>query len=203
MALQGQKLRNKWRGFEKKYGHVATCLNFDFCPHHPTYMALQGQKLRNSWPKESLKSTWRTMGSFFWGKKGERLPQLCVCDMDIEASSLPLIAIHTKLWQLLSCSGTNPWSVKQLWVAFLIFLRGLMRVIKKSEVRKIIIGHVELTLIFLFDYLLCKIAILESLKVLFLDKKQKLLSVDGIWCFGWFGYYLVNFEIKSKFWIFL
>ena len=54
-----------------------------------------------------------------------------------------------------------------------------MRVIKKSEVRKIIIGHVELTLIFLFDYLLCKIAILESLKVLFLDKKQKLLSVDG------------------------
>ena len=56
-----------------------------------------------------------------------------------------------------------------------------MRVIKKSEVRKIIIGHVELTLIFLFDYLLCKIAILESLKVLFLDKKQKLLSVDGIY----------------------
>ena len=55
-----------------------------------------------------------------------------------------------------------------------------MRVIKKSEVRKIIIGHVELTLIFLFDYLLCKIAILESLKVLFLDKKQKLLSVDGM-----------------------
>ena len=54
-----------------------------------------------------------------------------------------------------------------------------MRVIKKSEVRKIIIGHVELTLIFLFDYLLCKIAILESLKVHFLDKKQKLLSVDG------------------------
>ena len=48
-----------------------------------------------------------------------------------------------------------------------------MRVIKKSEVRKIIIGHVELTLIFLFDYLLCKIAILESLKVLFLDKKTK------------------------------
>ena len=55
-----------------------------------------------------------------------------------------------------------------------------MRVIKKSEVRKIIIGHVELTLIFLFDYLLCKIAILEPLKVLFLDKKQKLLSDDGI-----------------------
>ena len=52
-----------------------------------------------------------------------------------------------------------------------------MWVIKKSEVRKIIIGHVELALIFLFDYLLCKIAILEL--VLFLDKKQKLLSVDG------------------------
>ena len=115
----------------------------------------------------------------FLAKKGEELPQLCVCHMDIEASSLPFIAIHTKLWQLLSCSATYPWSVKQLWVAFLIFLRGLMRVIKKSEVRKIIIGHVELTLIFLFDYLLCKIAILESLKVLFLDKKQKLLSVDG------------------------
>ena len=55
-----------------------------------------------------------------------------------------------------------------------------MRVIKKSEVREIIIGHVELTLIFLFDDFLCKIAILEPLKVRFLDKKQKLLSDDGM-----------------------
>ena len=132
----------------KKYGHVATCLNFDFCPHHPTYMALQGQKLRNSWPKESLKSTWRTMGSFFWGKKGERLPQLCVCDMDIEASSLTLIAIHTKLWQLLSCSVPYPWSVKLIWVAFLIFLSVLMRVIKNSETRELILKCIELFLIF-------------------------------------------------------
>ena len=54
-----------------------------------------------------------------------------------------------------------------------------MRVIKKSEVREIIIGHVEFTLIFLFDDFLCKIAILEPLKVRFLDKKQKLLSDDG------------------------
>ena len=60
------------------------------------------------------------------------------------------------------------------------FFEGVNEVIKKSEVRKIIIGHVELTLIFLYDYLLCKIVILESLKVLFLDKKQKLLSVDGL-----------------------
>ena len=45
--------------------------------------------------------------------------------------------------------------------------------------REIIIGHVELTLIFLFDDFLCKIAILEPLKVRFLDKKQKLLSDDG------------------------
>ena len=44
----------------------------------------------------------------FFDKKGERLPQLCMCDMDIEASSLPLIAIHTKLWQLLSCFATYP-----------------------------------------------------------------------------------------------
>ena len=58
-----------------------------------------------------------------------------------------------------------------------------MRVIKKSEVREIIIGHVELTLIFLFDEFLCKIAILEPLKVRFLDKKQKLLSDDGICIF--------------------
>ena len=54
-----------------------------------------------------------------------------------------------------------------------------MRVIKKSEVREIIIGHVEFTLIFLFDDFLCKIAILEPLKVRFLDKKQKHLSDDG------------------------
>ena len=44
----------------------------------------------------------------FLAKKGEELPQLCVCHMDIEASSLPFIAIHTKLWQLLSCSATDP-----------------------------------------------------------------------------------------------
>ena len=156
----------------KKYGHVATCLNFNFCPNDPTYMALQGQKLQNSWPKKSLQSIWRIMGSFFWQKK-ERGCHSCVCDMDIEASSLPLIAIHTKLWQLLSCSATYPWSVKQLWVAFLIFLRWLMRVIKKSEVREIIIGHVEFTLIFLFDDFLCKNAILETLKVHFLVKKTK------------------------------
>ena len=31
-------------------------------------------------------------------------------------------------------------------------------IIKKSEVKEIIIGHVELTLIFLFDDFLCKIA---------------------------------------------
>ena len=37
----------------------------------------------------------------------------------------------------------------------------------------------KLTLIFLFDDFLCKIAILEPLKVRFLDKKQKLLSDDG------------------------
>ena len=43
------------------------------------------------------------------------------------------------------------------------FFRGLMRVIKKSEVREIIIGHVEFTLIFLFDDFLCKMAILEPL----------------------------------------
>ena len=54
-----------------------------------------------------------------------------------------------------------------------------MRVIKKSEVREIIIGHVELTLIFLFDDFLCKIAILEPLKDRFLENKQKLLSDDG------------------------
>ena len=45
--------------------------------------------------------------------------------------------------------------------------------------REIILGHVEFALIFLFDGFLCKIAILEPLKVRFLDKKQKLLSDDG------------------------
>ena len=54
-----------------------------------------------------------------------------------------------------------------------------MRVIKKSEVREIIIRHVELTLIFLFDDFLCQIVILDLLKVRFFDNKQKLLSDDG------------------------
>ena len=62
----------------KKYGHVATCLNFDFCPHDPTYMALQGQNLRNSWPKKSLQSIWQIMGSFFWQKRREVATVVCV-----------------------------------------------------------------------------------------------------------------------------
>ena len=70
-----------------------------------------------------------------------------------------------------------------------------MRVIKKSEVREIIIGHVELTLIFLFDEFLCKIAILEPLKVRFLDKKQKLLSDDGMR----HDYYLDQYSILKHF----
>ena len=41
-----------------------------------------------------------------------------------------------------------------------------MRVIKKSEVREIIIGHVEFTLIFLFDDFLCKITIIEKIHIL-------------------------------------
>ena len=45
--------------------------------------------------------------------------------------------------------------------------------------REIIIGHVKLTLIFLFDDVLGKITITECLKVRFFDKKQKLLSDDG------------------------
>ena len=50
--------------------------------------------------------------------------------------------------------------------------------------REIIIGHVEFTLIFLFDDFLFKIAILEPLKVRFLDKKQK-VSVRRRYSGGW------------------
>ena len=56
-----------------------------------------------------------------------------------------------------------------------------MRVIKKSEVREIIIGHVEFTLIFLFDDFLCKIAILEPLKVRFLDKNKNFCQTTVPW----------------------
>ena len=55
-----------------------------------------------------------------------------------------------------------------------------MRVIKKSEVREIIIGHVELTLILLFDDFLCKIAILEPLKVRFLDDSKKVFGKNNL-----------------------
>ena len=34
-------------------------------------------------------------------KNEEELPQLCMCDMTIAASTLSLIAIHTQPWQLL------------------------------------------------------------------------------------------------------
>ena len=45
----------------------------------------------------------------FLAKKGRGVATVvCVGDMAIEASSLPLMAIHTQLWQLLSCSAPYP-----------------------------------------------------------------------------------------------
>ena len=48
-----------------------------------------------------------------------------------------------------------------------------MRVIKKSEVREIIIGHVELTLIFLFDEFLMQNRDFRASKGPFLGQKTK------------------------------
>ena len=61
-------------------------------------MALKGQKTRFLLPK--MICSHLEQGEMT--KKEEELPQLCMFGMVIGASSLPLTAIHTQPWQLLS-----------------------------------------------------------------------------------------------------
>ena len=97
--------------------------------------------------QKSLNSNWQILGIFFRQKR-ERSCHSFVCLTWMSWIWKPVFpSTHTKLCNLLSCCAPYPWSVKELWVAFLIFLRGLTRVIN-CEVREIIIGHVELTFIF-------------------------------------------------------
>ena len=78
-----------------------------------------------------------------------------------------------------------------------------MRVIRKSEVREIIIGHVEFTLIFLFDDFLCKYAILEHLKVRFRTKNKNFCQTTVfVICSFIVCYVLIFFENYGEFTLF-
>ena len=66
-----------------------------------------------------------------------------------------------------------------VWVAFLIFLMYLMRVIKNFGTRELILMGVELPWIFLFKHCYCKIADLVRRKGRFETKKQKDVRHDG------------------------
>ena len=84
-----------------------------------------------------------------------------------------------------------------MWNTFLgqviIFFYGLMRVIIKTEVRKMIFGHAVIAWIFFLIFYYCKILNFGLLKVRFRRKKQKDVKDDGR-----FGMQL-SFEKKGHF----
>ena len=109
-------------------------------------------------------------------KKEEELPQLCMWSMVVRASSPPLVAIHTQLWQLLSqfllqILLFNMWDTN--FGSIFIFLMYLMRVIKKFGTRESILIGVELSWIFLFNHCYYKITDLVCRKGCFETKKNK------------------------------
>ena len=71
-----------------------------------------------------------------------------------------------------------------MWHTYLgqvfIFLKGLRRVIMKTEVRKMIFGHAVIAWIFLLIFYFCKIKSFGHSKVRFQGKKQKDMADDGI-----------------------
>ena len=73
-----------------------------------------------------------------------------------------------------------------MWHTYLeqvfIFLKGLMRVIIKTEVRKMIFGHAVIAWIFFLIFYYCKILNFGLLKVRFRRKKQKDVKDDGSKC---------------------
>ena len=118
----------------------------------------------------------------FYQKVEEELPQLCVCNINIEASSLPLIAIHTTLATPLphfDKISAYPVCETAFWVAFIIFLRGLMRLIIISETRESIFRVVKLSQIFLFHHYYEKIADLASSKRRFVTKQGKKVCTNN------------------------
>ena len=71
-----------------------------------------------------------------------------------------------------------------MWHTYLgqvfIFLKGLRRVIMKTEVRKMIFGHAVIAWIFLLIFYFCKIKSFGHSKVRFQGKKQKDMADDGM-----------------------
>ena len=80
---------------------------------------------------------------------------------------------------IFTANAVNPICETLIWVAFLIFLMYLMRVIKIFGTRELILMGVELPWIFLFNHCYYKIADLVRRKGRFETKKQKDVRHDG------------------------
>ena len=116
-------------------------------------------------------------------KKRERSCHSCVCvSIDIEASPLPLMAIHTQLWQLLFHfllkMLLTQHVIQQFGSCFYFFL-GVNEGNYNFWDQEINLKGGELPWIFLFNYCYCKIVSLEPLKVHISMKKQKDVIYDG------------------------
>ena len=166
----------------KKSGDITTCLNFISSPHDPLLVALQGQKGLKTWPKMTLKYLFHMLGHNFV-KKRERSCHSCVCaSMAVETSSLPLMAIHTQLWQLLFHSLLKKlltqhvvWQFGSCFYFFLWVNEGNYNFWDQE----INLKGGRIVLDFLFDYCYCKIVSLGPLKVCIGTKKQKDVIYDG------------------------
>ena len=126
----------------------------------------------------------------FCEKKEKWVPQWyslyhsCVCaSMDVEASSLPLMAIHTQLWQLLFHSLLKKlltqhvvWQFGSCFYFFLWVNEGNYNFWDQE----INLKGGRIVLHFLFNYCYCKIVSLGPLKVCIGTKKQKDVIYDSI-----------------------
>ena len=114
-------LRKIW----KKYRHISTKLNFNFCPHQPPYLEDLRPKLAKNATQKAFEIFIPHVGTQFCEKKGEELPQLCVCKHGCR-SKLPSTHgnTHTTMATPLPLSvenATDPTCDIAIWVMFLFF----------------------------------------------------------------------------------
>ena len=119
----------------------------------------------------------------FWAKKGRGVATV-VCVQHRYTSKFPSTNsnTHTTMATPLSiftANGVNPICVTLIWVAFSIYLKGLMRVIIISGTMELILIVVKMSQIFLLNYCYCKIANSDPLKGRFKRKKWKDVQSDG------------------------
>ena len=121
----------------------------------------------------------------FFGKKRREVATV-VCVWHGYRSKFPSTHsnTHTTMATPLSiftANGVNPICETLIWVAFSIYLKGLMRVIIISGTRELILMVVKMSQIFLLNYCYWKIADPDPLKGRFKRKTWKDVQPDGTW----------------------